>query len=127
MKDIFQLEYVLGKVSLNVLWNALSTSDGLSCWFADKVEERENIFTFHWGKSEQKAQMLLSKQNSHVRFRWEEDEETRSYFEFKISISELSEDITLTVTDFSESAEDLKDLTDWWNIQIEQLQKALGM
>lgn len=127
MKDIFQLEYVLGKVSLNVLWNALSTSDGLSCWFADKVEERENIFTFHWGKSEQNAQMLLSKQNSHVRFRWEEDEETRSYFELKISISEISEDITLTVTDFSESAEDLKDLTDWWNIQIEQLQKALGM
>ncbi|MBR5972035.1 MAG: hypothetical protein IK017_05210 [Paludibacteraceae bacterium] len=127
MKDIFQLEYVLGKVSQNVLWNALSTSDGLACWFADKVEEKENIFTFHWGRSEQSAQMLLSKANSHVRYRWEDEEDNRCYFEMRISVSEISEDVTLTITDFSESSDDLKDLTDWWNIQIEQLQKALGM
>ena len=127
MKDIFQLEYVLGKISQNVLWNALSTADGLTCWFADRVEEKENIFTFYWGRSCQSAQMLLSKINSHVRFRWDDEDDGRSYFEMRISVSEISEDITLTITDFCESSDDMEDLTSWWNSQIEKLHKALGM
>ena len=45
----------------------------------------------------------------------------------RISMSEISEDITLTITDFCESSDDMEDLTSWWNSQIEKLQKALGM
>ena len=127
MKEIFQLEYVLGKVAQSVLWNALSTADGLSCWFSDKVEEKEDIFTFHWGKSQQSAQKLQSKTNSHVRFRWDDEEDVRSYFELRISVSEISEDVTITITDFCESSDEMEELTDWWNTKIEELQKALGM
>lgn len=126
MKDIFQLEYVLGKISQPVLWKALSTPDGLRCWFADKVEKEDSTYTFYWGKSPQNAILFSKKKNNMVRFHWE-NEDPRFYFEMKMSISELSGDAILRITDFCESTSDMHDLTEWWNIKIDKLKKSFGV
>lgn len=126
MKDIFQVEYVLGKISQNVLWKALSTPDGLACWFADQVDTKENMFVFHWGKSIQNAVILSKKNNTLVRLHWEE-EDPRFYFEIRMSVSELSGDAIIRITDFCESTSDMHDLTEWWNMKIESLRKSFGI
>ena len=127
MKNIFHIEYVLGKISPSIIWKQIGSSAGLEYWFADRVDENGNLFTFHWGKSSQTAKMLLCKSNSHIRFQWDDEEDKKSYFEMKLSTSEISQDITLIITDFSESDEDLEELTTWWNSKIESLQKMLGV
>lgn len=126
MKEIFQIEYVLGKISPVVLWEALSTTDGLSHWFADKVEIEENRYTFHWGKSEQSARLLSHRMGSFIRFHWEDDE-PRYYFELKVFTTEISDDTILRITDFAESPTDMQELTEWWNIKVNDFKKAFGL
>ena len=63
--------------------------------------------------------------NKYVRFKWEEEDD-KTFFELKLSQNELTNDIVLTISDFSEPDE-LEDAIDLWNTQIEQLRINLGL
>ncbi len=118
-----QLEYTIN-CSPKVLYNRLSTASGLSEWFADDVRVRGKLFTFVWEGSEQTAEMTLRKENKLVRFNWlDEDEDT--YFEFKITVDELTSDVSILITDFAD--EDEQDETrNLWNSQVSDLKHILG-
>ncbi len=117
-----ELEYVIN-CSPKVLYNRLSTASGLTEWFADDVRIRGKQYTFVWEGSEQTAEMTLHKDNKLVRFSWVEEEGT--YFEFKINRDELTNDVSLIVTDFTD--EDEKDETEGlWNSQVSELKHVLG-
>ena len=89
----YTLEFPI-KSSVSVLFNAVSTPDGLSEWFADNVNWSGNIYTFIWNDSEEEAELLKKINNQLIRFRWlEEDEET--FFEFKIEFDTVTNDVTL--------------------------------
>ena len=57
-KEKFSIEYILNNVSSLSLWNQLTTSMGLSSWFADKVAVKNNEYTFTWHTEEQKANAI---------------------------------------------------------------------
>lgn len=117
-----QLEYVIN-CSPKVLYNRLSTASGLTEWFADDVRVRSKQYTFIWEGSEQTAEMTLHKENKLVRYTWLDEEDT--YFEFKITRDELTSDVSLLITDFSE--EDEKEETEnLWNSQVSDLKHVLG-
>lgn len=127
MKKVkFNIEYPLSNASLTILWNSIGTPYGLSEWFADEVTAEDNIYTFTWDNHSQRAYLLQSKQNSHIRFQWEEDKGTDVYFEMKILTSELSNDVLLYVTDFAESS-DMDDAVLLWNQHVETLKRLTGM
>jgi hypothetical protein len=46
-KEKFELEFLL-RTSVKVLENMLSTPSGLSEWFADDVNVKDDIYTFIW-------------------------------------------------------------------------------
>ncbi|WP_340113230.1 START-like domain-containing protein [Maribellus mangrovi] len=118
-----QLEYLIN-CSPKVLYNRLSTASGLTEWFADDVKVRGKKYTFIWDNSEQTAEMTLHKENRLVRYTWL-DEEDESYFEFKITRDELTGDVSLIITDFTE--EDEEDETrGLWNTQVADLKHVLG-
>ncbi|MFP4047254.1 MAG: START-like domain-containing protein [Bacteroidales bacterium] len=125
MKDKFQLEYSLN-VSPNILFTRLSTPGGLSEWFAEDIKLNDNIFTFIWQESEQEAKILQKKNNKYIRFKWLEDEDKNSFFEFRINRDELTGDIALVITDFAEKDEK-DDAIELWNTQIEELKQILGV
>ena len=125
MKEKFQLEYVLNNISVNILWSSISTPNGLSEWFADKVTVEDNIYTFTWGKASQLAELIHNRTGSYVQYRWLDDE-PKTYFEFRISLMELTNDVVLTITDFAEPDEK-KDAVDLWNKEVTTLKKAYGM
>jgi hypothetical protein len=83
------------------LYNRFSTASGLSEWFADDVHVKGKMFTFIWDGSEQVAEMIQNKDSRLVRFKWEDDEEEETYFEFLITKDELTGDVTLSITDFA--------------------------
>jgi len=117
------LEYVIN-CSPKVLYNRLSTASGLAEWFADDVRVQGKRFTFVWEGSEQTAEISLRKENKLVRFTWLDGED--SYFEFRISQDELTNDVSLIVIDFAEEDE-REETTDLWNSQIADLKHILGL
>ena len=126
-KEKIKMEYMLKGGTGNTIWNIISTPSGLETWFADKVTAEEKVFTFQWGKIEKRqAELISSRTNNFVRFRWQDDEDRKSYFELKIVFNELTEDLMLEVTDWAE-ADEIDDLKDLWDSDIEKLKRVSGL
>lgn len=126
-KRKINLEYPLNTVSGSFLWNAISTATGLQTWMAEKVDVKENVFTFEWSKDEiRQAELTHKRAHSHVRFHWIDDEDPKSYFELRMETNELTGDYTLLITDFAEEDE-IEEIKDLWNIEVETLLRLGGM
>ncbi|MCK3682789.1 START-like domain-containing protein [Maribellus sp. YY47] len=119
----FQIEFLIN-CSPKVLYNRLSTASGLTEWFADDVRVKGRKYTFVWDETEQTAEMTMQKENRLVRFNWlDEDDDT--YFEFRITQDELTGDVSLLITDFSEEGEE-QETKDLWETQVADLKHVLG-
>jgi uncharacterized protein YndB with AHSA1/START domain len=126
MKLKFELEYTLN-CSQKVLFSRLSTPEGLSEWFAENVNVDGDMFSFFWNNSESRARLSALKENKLVRFEWENVEnEEENFFEFRIAIDELTGDLALIITDFS-NADEKEDSKDLWDSQINDLKRVLGI
>jgi uncharacterized protein YndB with AHSA1/START domain len=126
MKSRYEIEYTLNS-PVRVLFDRLSTPEGLSEWFADNVTIEGDIFTFRWDKVEARARLVYSRENKAVRFDWLDFADTESnFFEFRIIIHELTNDVALIITDHAEE-EELDDARDLWDTQISYLRKVLGL
>ncbi|MFA6400287.1 MAG: START-like domain-containing protein [Salinivirgaceae bacterium] len=123
-KEKYQIEYPL-KTSDRVLFNRLSTAGGLNEWFADNVIVQGKIFTFEWSGVEQQAEMINKKELRYARFHWLDDDDDKTYFEFKINMDELTSDLALIVTDFAEPDE-IAYAKELWDSQISELKHILG-
>ncbi len=113
------------KTSTKLLYRRISTPDGLSEWFADDVRIKGNQYIFEWDGEEQIAEIIQKKENSYIRFRWIEEENEKEFFEFRINVDELTEDVALMITDFAYEDEK-EDNIDLWEAQIEDLHSILG-
>jgi len=93
-------------------------------WFADSVSVRDQVYTFTWDDEEQKAKMLLNKENKLVRFKWIDDE-PQFYFEMEIVQDELTNDVALAITDFA-TEDAIAERKLIWDNQIDYLISVLG-
>ena len=122
----FEVEYPI-HASPSMLYQYISTASSLSEWFADNVNSRGIIFSFFWDDTEEKAELLSSKSNSFVKFRWldDTDDQDKYYFEIRIVVDEITKDVSLVVTDFSyeDEVEENKML---WDNQISDLKQVIG-
>ena len=62
-----ELEYIIN-TSPNILFTCLSTPSGLSEWFANDVNIKDDMFTFFWDRSEESAKLMKSKKDSILTF-----------------------------------------------------------
>ena len=123
-KNIFKIEFPI-RSSLRILYNQISTPSGLSEWFADNVNLNGKNYTFFWDGDEQEAELLSKKNNKSIKFRWI-DEPKDTFFELKIVIDDITQDISLIITDFAEDEEDEEEAKLLWNKQIEKLRQSIG-
>ena len=121
----YTLEFPINS-SVNILYKRLSTTSGLSEWFADDIMIKDKIFTFFWDGSNQKAKLLKLKINQFIRFKWEDNDTQEDYFEFLIQVDELTSDVSLIITDFAENKQDQEEQTELWTKQISSLKRAIG-
>ena len=121
----YNLEFQITS-SLSILYNRLSNPSGLAVWFADDVIIKDKIYSFFWDGNKQDAKLLKKKDNQYVRFKWADDNEAESYFEFKIQIDDITQDLALIVTDFAEDEDEKQEQTELWSKQIQQLKRAIG-
>lgn len=122
----FELEYLL-KTSPKVLENMLCTPAGLSEWFADDVNIKDDIFTFCWDGSEEKARLLTKKINSKAKFKWLEDERDGNdcFFEMAFEVDPMTKAIIMTITDFAEEDE-VEESQMLWESQVNDLKRLIG-
>ena len=124
-KQKVQYEFPM-RCQSEILYEYLASGEGLSEWFADEVTDKGDDFYFSWnGGPEEKATLIRYKPESFVRFRWEEDEGTKNFFELSIVIDDITEDLALMVTDFAEEGEEEENRLYWENL-IENLRIKLG-
>ncbi len=120
----FELEFVV-HASAEMLYEFLSTPSGLSEWFCDDLNIRNGIYTFIWDDQLQQARLLKTVDQQLVRFQWV-DKTDGSYFEFRIQRDDLTNDISLIITDFAESVSDRESSKLLWNSQVEKLMHVIG-
>ena len=124
-KEKIRIEYPL-KGSANMIWRTIGTPQGLSMWFADRVETTGKTYSFYWGKTECRRANLIAQRNGvYVRFRWEEDEQ-QCFFEMRITYNEMVRQHMLEITDFAEKDE-IDDIRSIWDSQMEHFCRVTGM
>jgi len=125
-KQRFELEYLL-KTSPKALDNMISTPSGLSEWFADDVNIKDDIYSFIWDGSEEESRLITKKPNSKVKWKWLEDEEDEidAFFELRFEVDPMTKVVILSITDFAEDDE-VDEAKRLWDQQISELKRFLG-
>ncbi|MDP4601033.1 MAG: SRPBCC domain-containing protein [Polaribacter sp.] len=121
----FELELPI-HASPSMLYQYISTPSALQEWFAEKVNSRGKIFSFIWDGVEEQAELVLKKSDERVRFKWLESEDDDSYFEIKIQVHSLTNDVSLVVTDFVDDEDEIEEAKQLWENQIEELKHVIG-
>jgi uncharacterized protein YndB with AHSA1/START domain len=122
-KQLYTLEFPV-RCSPVILYEFLASPAGLQEWFADRVDDRDNIFSFTWNGTVEKAEVLEKEQDKFIRFHWLHAPK-EEYFEFKIEKSEVTNQTILVIKDFAEKKE-IKDQSRLWDYQVKELFHRLG-
>ncbi|MFV0471043.1 MAG: START-like domain-containing protein [Paludibacteraceae bacterium] len=125
-KEIYTVEYPMNNASSGVLWKVIGTPLGLAEWFADGVTVNDTEYTFSWENNDMTAILLQTKPGKLIRFQWEEDAGSDTYFQIEINMQDLTGNVALIVTDFAEP-EDKEDAILLWNNQIETMKRKNGI
>jgi len=123
----YTLEYGMKRVSVPMLWHYISSATGLSSWFADQVDINGKTYTFHWEGTSQTASLVSMRSGAYVRFHWTSDGKERTYFEMRITRSEMTDGTTLVVTDHADDEDDRDEMTTVWDQQIGALRHVMGV
>ncbi|HWY13306.1 MAG TPA: START-like domain-containing protein [Bacteroidia bacterium] len=120
----FEIEIVI-RASAELLYEFLVSPSGLSEWFCDDVNIRNGIYTFVWDGQLQQARLLKTVEEQLVRYQWV-DKTDGSYFEFKIQRDDLTNDISLIITDFASDKTEQESAKLLWQSQIDKLLHLMG-
>ena len=86
---------------------------------------KNNEYHFVWnGGEEQIAHMISKKDNVFIKFRWEDDPKDK-YFEFKIIVDDITQELALIITDFAEPGEE-NEIMMYWDNEISNLHRVIG-
>lgn len=122
----YSVEYDFKKASKSALWRSISTTEGLSRWFADDVSASGMDFTFTWNGESRDAKVTGIHDRKLVRFHWADDANESSYFEFKLHFNELVNEVSLEITDFAIPSEIEEEIT-LWDEAVSSLRKSSGV
>lgn len=122
----YELEFPIHS-SPQLLYQYIITPSGLSEWFSDNVNSRGEYYTFIWDDSEENAKLVSKKTGEKVKFKWldEDGKDTEYYFELKIQVDEITNDVSLIVVDFSEENE-LPENKLLWESLVSDLKHVIG-
>ena len=125
-KEKFVGEYGIN-ASKKMLYPYISSASGLAQWFADDVNINEDkVFTFVWDGEENKARMVSSRSNHHVRFEFidEVEEDDPNYVELRLDMNELTQEVFIRVVDYSDMDPD--EAQELWESLVHDLKEIVG-
>lgn len=109
----------------NVLYDLISTPSGFSEWYCDDVDVRGDQYLFKWGRDEEAVTMIGRKAPEVIRFHRNDDTDEAAFFEFRIRIDAMTNEVALIVTDHAWPHE-VEETRSLWASQIASLLRVLG-
>lgn len=123
-KEKIELEFIF-RASPSMLYDFVSSEEGLARWFCDEVVINRNKYEFYWDGSVEKATLVDYEEDSKVVFKWDDANNENTYLEFYVYRSPITNDTVLRITDFSYDDE-VEDQIELWESQIDELRDAIG-
>ena len=120
----YKLEFDMKSTPVAILWDYISTENGLKQWFADNVKIKEKEYSFIWKGYSQEAKVVGMRKGLAIKLQWL-DSSSRTYFEMRILTSEMTDNTVLQITDFSEEDE-IEESQELWRSQIDTLRRVIG-
>jgi uncharacterized protein YndB with AHSA1/START domain len=111
--------------SVPMVFEYVSSPEGLSRWFCDKVLVKDEIYDFFWEDSHEKAKVLDFDDDHKIIFHWEDAEEQKEYLEFCVYKSPITNQTILNIKEYCDEDE-VSDVSELWESQVEELRKLLG-
>ncbi len=120
---IVKVEYLL-RTSPALLHQFFTQPSSLVRWFCDEVDVHgDDVYTFSWSGYGEEAKLAEDVEEELVRYNWiDRDDE---YLEYRISISPITGETILEITDFCDEDE-VEEQKALWETQINQLKKNTG-
>lgn len=112
------------KASPSLLFNYISSPSGLSQWFCNDVDIRNNVYKFKWDGEETSAELLKKVNNKSMKFKWLNTAK-EEYLEFDINVDELTDDVALVITDYADEGDE-KNTFQLWESQVHDLKSCIG-
>ena len=78
-----------------------------------------------WNGEEQIAEVLVYEEEEFIKLRWDDEEDDKAFFEYRIRVTDITKETILTVTDFAYKDE-IESSKELWKSQLNDLAKALG-
>jgi len=113
------------KTSDHILFTCISTPSGLAEWFADDVNVKGEVYTFIWEGEQRSAELDTVKKNISVKFHWIDETKEKTYFEMRIRHDDMTGDVALIITDFTEPDE-MEEYKMLWDGAVEKLMRIIG-
>lgn len=124
LKERFSIEFLVHSTP-SALYEMLLSPSGFSEWYCDDVDVRGDEYTFKWGGEEEKARLIGQRQNEVTRWQRLSEEDPEAFYEFRIKIDPITNELALIVTDHAWPNE-LENAKALWYSQIANLTRVLG-
>lgn len=111
---------------VSLLWEYISSAPGWPNGLPTMWRSKRKEYTFYWSKLPQSARLTALRQGSHLRLKWDGDEDPKAYFEMKILVSDFSDHVMLSITDFAEPGEEQEQI-ELWRSQLDTLRRHIGV
>ncbi|WKZ67317.1 MAG: START-like domain-containing protein [Flavobacteriales bacterium] len=109
----------------NVLYELISTPSGFSEWYCDDVNVRGDQYVFIWNGEEEAVTLIGRKAPEVIRFHRNDDDDHAAFFELRIRIDAMTNEVALIVTDHAWPNE-VEATRNLWASQIANLVRVLG-
>ena len=125
------IEHELRSNSPSIIWQLISTPEGLARWMADDVKQDGDTFTFTWGEvwrhhETRQAHVTECERNHLIRIRWADEADAEAYLELRMEHSNITNDYILSITDYA-LEEDVDMLYDLWDDNLKRLRHSSGL
>lgn len=120
----YKMEFDMKATPVAILWDYISTENGLKQWFADNVRIRDREYSFMWKGYSQEARLVGMRKGLALKLQWL-DSSSKTYFEMRILTSEMTDNTVLQITDFAQDDEK-EESQDLWRSQVDTLRRVIG-
>ncbi|MEO8588521.1 MAG: START-like domain-containing protein [Flavobacteriales bacterium] len=124
LKERVTIEFMV-QSSPAVLYEMISSPSGFAEWYCTDVNVRGDQYTFIWPDEEEATTLIGRKLGEVIRFHRNDDDDEASYFEFRVRIDGMTNEVALIVTDHAWPAE-VEETRNLWSSQIASLLRVLG-
>ncbi len=83
------------------LYELISTPSGFAEWYCQDVDVKNELYTFIWDGEQEETTVIGRKAGEMIRFHRNEDDESDTFFEFRVRVDAMTNEVALEVIDYA--------------------------